>query len=84
MVRGRAVRSFLADRDAQRADPKRPDLAWLALPSTRGYLTMIKSRPAVAPDRAPSIDPELLIRMLLAGYCLASARNGGCAKYWSG
>ena len=28
----------------------------------------------------PSIDPELMIRMLIIGYCLASARNDACAK----
>src|ERR1700694_2977139 len=27
----------------------------------------------------PSIDPVLMIRMLLAGSCLRSARSGGCA-----
>jgi hypothetical protein len=28
----------------------------------------------------PSIDPELLIRMLIVAIALASARNGGCVK----
>jgi hypothetical protein len=28
----------------------------------------------------PSIDPELMMRMLLVGYCTASGRNAGCAK----
>src|SRR5437762_3583161 len=28
----------------------------------------------------PSIDPELLIRMLIVGYCSASALSGGCAR----
>jgi hypothetical protein len=27
----------------------------------------------------PSIDPELMMRMLIVGYCLAFVRNGGCA-----
>src|SRR3954447_22002944 len=28
----------------------------------------------------PSIDPELVIRMLIVGYCLASAPSGGLAR----
>src|SRR5262249_30279712 len=28
----------------------------------------------------PSIDPELMIRMLIIGYCYASALNGSCAR----
>jgi hypothetical protein len=28
----------------------------------------------------PSIDPELLVRMLLVGYCTVSGQNVGCAK----
>ena len=28
----------------------------------------------------PSIDPELMIRMLIIGYCTASAPSGGCAR----
>jgi transposase len=28
----------------------------------------------------PSVDPELTIRMLLIGYCLASAPSGACAR----
>ena len=31
----------------------------------------------------PSIDPELLIRMLLIGYCLASAPSDGCARRYT-
>ena len=28
----------------------------------------------------PSVDPELMIRMLIVGYCFASAPTGGCAR----
>src|SRR6476660_2243239 len=28
----------------------------------------------------PSIDPELMIRMLIAGYCFGFDRSGGCAR----
>jgi transposase len=28
----------------------------------------------------PSIDPELLVRMLLVGYCYGIRWNGGCAR----
>ena len=28
----------------------------------------------------PSIDPELMMRMLIVGYCMASGPNGGCAR----
>ncbi len=34
----------------------------------------------------PSVDPELMIRMLIVGYCFVSARNGGfvrkCTSIW--
>ena len=30
----------------------------------------------------PSVDPELMIRMLLVGYCYAFVMNGGCARRW--
>jgi hypothetical protein len=28
----------------------------------------------------PSVDPELMIRMLIVGYCFGIARSGGCAR----
>ena len=31
----------------------------------------------------PSIDPELMMRMLIVGYCMASGPNGGCAKRYT-
>jgi transposase len=30
----------------------------------------------------PSIDPELMIKMLIIGYCHVSARSAGCARRW--
>ena len=37
-------------------------------------------RPYYSETGRPSIDPELMIRMLLVGYCLASDRSAGCAR----
>jgi hypothetical protein len=30
----------------------------------------------------PSVDPELMIRMLLVGYAMAFVMSAGCAKTW--
>ena len=46
------------------------DLGWL-----RGELA-----PYYSHTGRPSIDPELMIRMLLVGYSIPSARSAGCAR----
>ena len=44
-------------------------------------LTAIREhlRPFYSEMGRPSIDPELMIRMLIVGYCFGIGRNGGCA-----
>ena len=37
-------------------------------------------RPYYSEMGRPSIDPELMIRMLIIGYCMGIGRSGGCAK----
>jgi hypothetical protein len=39
-----------------------------------------RSAPFYSPIGWPSIDPELMIRVLLVGYCLGIARSGACAR----
>src|SRR5215813_3664513 len=47
-------------------------------------LVLVDLREKLAPFYSdigrPSIDPELMIRMLIIGYCYASALNGSCAR----
>jgi transposase len=45
------------------------------LSGVRGHLS-----PFYSETGRPSIDPELLIRMLIAAIASASVRNDGCAK----
>jgi transposase len=45
------------------------------LGKVRPYLT-----PFYSTTGRPSVDPELLIRMLIIGIAMASARNAGCAR----
>ena len=48
------------------------------------FVDLGEVRPHLAPFYSttgrPSVDPELLIRMLIIGYCTAPARNAGCAR----
>ena len=37
-------------------------------------------RPFYSDTGGPSVNPELMIRMLIVGYCMASAQSGACAK----
>jgi transposase len=37
-------------------------------------------RPFYSETGRPSIDPELMIRLLIIGYCIAYAPNGVCAR----
>lgn len=45
------------------------------LSDVRTYLT-----PFYSSTGRPSVDPELMIRMLLAGYCMGIRQNDTCAK----
>ena len=48
------------------------------------FVELSKVREELAPFYSaigrPSIDPELLIRMLLVGYCYGIRQSGGCAR----
>ena len=58
-----------ADHFLRRTDP------FVDLSGLRAHL-----EPYYSETGRPSIDPELMTRMLIVGYCSAFARSGGCAR----